>query len=166
LSSFSHQESTSNGWPADEVRVRVAAADEFGDVAEFYVETAYAGGIRPTDQVVVALSRGQLVGAYRLAREHGLLVLRGMRVRADLRRHGIGARLLDALKDVEEACYCVPHSYLSSFYGRAGFEPAQPAETPAFLRERAERYDARGLNVVVMRREPAQSRDLTSRGAR
>ena len=103
------------------VRVHIASPDEFRGVADLYRETDYAGGVLPSDRIVVAKSDGRLLGAYRLVREHDVLVLRGMRVRAALRRQGIGTRLLDALQDIEEPCYCVPHAYLEGFYGRAGF---------------------------------------------
>jgi N-acetylglutamate synthase-like GNAT family acetyltransferase len=136
-------------------RVRIALPEELDAVSELYDETQYAGGILPSDQVVVALSDGCLVGACRLAREHDVLVLRGMRVRAPLRRRGIGARLLDALKDVEETCYCVPLTSLEGFYGAAGFVRVEAGETPSFLRERASQYRARGFNVLVMRRDPS-----------
>ena len=143
------------------VRVDTAGPEELGAVAEFYCDTEYAGGILPSDRVVVATFEGRIVGVCRLARENGSLVLRGMRVGAGLRRHGIGARLLDALRDVEEACYCVPHAYLAHLYGKAGFVTVPAAEIPAFLRVRAEQYRAKGLNVVVMRREPVAPDGIT-----
>jgi len=137
------------------VRVHIASPDEFRGVADLYRETDYAGGVLPSDRIVVAKSDGRLLGAYRLVREHDVLVLRGMRVRAALRRQGIGTRLLDALQDIEEPCYCVPHAYLEGFYGRAGFVSLEKAEMPPFLRTRATQYRAKGLDVIVMKREPA-----------
>jgi GNAT superfamily N-acetyltransferase len=124
----------------------------------FYDETQYAGGLLPSDRVVVALSGKQIVGAYRLAREHDVLVLRGMRVRSQHRRQGIGVRLLDALSGLTEPCYCLPLVHLAdSLYGRAGFAALTQAETPAFPRERAAEYARRGFDVIVMRREPTAS---------
>ena len=137
------------------VQVHIAGSEELQGVAEFYDETEYSGGILPSDRIVVALSDGRLVGAYRLVREHDLLVLRGMRVRASLRRQGIGVRLLHALTDFGESCYCVPHACLEGFYGHVGFALLANTETPGFLLARAAQSRGQGLDVIVMRREPA-----------
>lgn len=136
------------------VRVHIASPEEISEVSELYREAGYTPGVLPSDRIVVAESDGRLVGAYRLAREHDVLVLRGMRVHLALRRRGIGIRLLDALQDIEEPCYCVPHAYLQGFYGRVGFVSLQAEEMPAFLCSRAAEYRAEGLDVVVMKREP------------
>jgi len=136
------------------VRVHIASPDEISEVSELYREADYTPGVLPSDRIVVAESDGHLVGAYRLAREHDVLVLRGMRVHLGLRRQGIGIRLLDALQDIEEPCYCVPHAYLQGFYGRVGFVSLQAEEMPAFLCSRAAEYRAKGLDVVIMKREP------------
>ena len=137
-----------------ETTVRIAEDVERDAVAEFLREAAYGGGVRPTDRLVVAAADSALVGAYRLARESGVLVLRGMRVREDLRHKGIGKRLLGALAQLDEACFCVPHAYLETFYGSAGFARLLAADAPAFLLARAADYGERGLEVIVMRREP------------
>jgi N-acetylglutamate synthase-like GNAT family acetyltransferase len=137
--------------------VRAARPEEREDVARFLIETGYGGGVLPSDRLVAAEQDGRVVGAFRLAREEGVLVLRGMRVREDLRGAGIGRRLLGALAGLEEVCYCVPHAYLEEFYGGAGFARPPDAETPDFLRERAQRYHEQGLDVIVMRRDPGGS---------
>lgn len=141
--------------PALDLAVRIAGPDERMDVDAFLRAEAYGGGTRPSDDLVIALEEGRVAGAFRLAREHGVLVLRGMRVRHDVRRRGIGRRLLEALTDLVEPCYCVPHAYLEEFYRGAGFARLPDAEAPGFLRERLARYREQGLDVVVMRREPA-----------
>jgi len=136
------------------LRVHIASPDEISEVCELYREADYTPGVLPSDRIVVAASDGHLVGAYRLAREHDVLVLRGMRVHLGLRRQGIGIRLLDALQDFEEPCYCVPHAYLQGFYGRVGVVSLQAEEMSAFLCSRAAEYRAKGLDVVIMKREP------------
>lgn len=140
--------------PPPESATRVARPDERQEIERFLRETGYAGGILASDRLVIAVWGERLAGAFRLAREEGVLVLRGMRVREDLRRKGIGRRLLGALAGLGEACFCVPHSYLDGFYGGAGFARLPETETPAFLRDRARRYREQGLDVIVMRRDP------------
>jgi GNAT superfamily N-acetyltransferase len=135
-----------------ETTVRMADPSERDAVAAFLREAGYAGGVQPPDRLVVAVGDAGPVGAFRLAREEGVLVLRGMRVRADLRRRGIGRRLLWALADLDEPCFCVPHAYLERFYGSAGFTRLPAAEIPALLGTRAAVYTERGLQVIVMRR--------------
>ena len=137
-----------------DVHIDIAGSQELDALPAFYDETEYGGGTLPSDRIVVAVSEGRLVGAYRLAREQGLLVLRGMRIRSEHRRQGIGRRLLQALTDVSEPCYCVPYAYLAHFYGQAGFVLLAEAETPGLLRARAAEYRRRGLDVVVMGRRP------------
>jgi GNAT superfamily N-acetyltransferase len=134
--------------------VRLARPDERHEVARFLLESGYGGGVLSSDRLVVAERDGYLAGAFRLADEDGVLVLRGMRVREDLRRAGIGRRLLGALAGLDEVCLCVPHAYLEGFYGSAGFLRLPEAETPTFLRERVRRYREQGLDVIVMRRDP------------
>jgi GNAT superfamily N-acetyltransferase len=96
----------------------------------------------------------ELVGVYRLAREQGVLVLRGMRVLQSGQRQGVGTRLLSHLRELTEPCYCVPHAHLESFYGQAGFAALREEAAPKFLVSRAAEYRAQGLNVFIMRREP------------
>lgn len=100
---------------------------------------------------------GEVLGVYRPAREHGVRVLRGMRVRARLRRQGIGNRLLGALRVLDERCYCVAHAHLERFYGRGGFGSVEEAKVPAFLFARLTAYRAQGLVVVVLMREPSRT---------
>ena len=134
-------------------QVRFARSDERGIIARFLRETGYACEVLPSDALVIAVQNGRLAGAFRLAREECVLVLRGMRVREDVRRTGIGRRLLGALADLDEVCFCVPHAYLEEFYGSAGFVRLSESEMPGFLCDRSRRYGEQGLDVIVMRRE-------------
>jgi GNAT superfamily N-acetyltransferase len=142
------------------IKVRIAALEELPRIEQFYRETDYGGGLRLSDTLVVAEEGGVLVGAVRLCDEFGEMVLRGMRVRRDRQRCGIGSRLLLELEHLlqDRVCYCVPHRYLFSFYGQIGFSKVAPEEAPSFLRERVEEYTRLGLDVVLMRRMPAALR--------
>ena len=141
------------------VSIRFVDYAEFPEVSEFYRETEYAGAVLPSDKLVIAVRGSELVGVYRLAREHGALVLRGMRVHASARHQGVGTRLLDGLRGLKERCYCVAHAHLESFYGRAGFVSLREEHAPPFLSKRLAEYQAQGLNVRIMRREPGSVSD-------
>ena len=141
--------------PPNEPSIRFAGRDEAPRVAALYRETGYEGGLLPSDRLVIAEHPGRVVGAYRLAREHGALVLRGLRVHPSVRRRRIGTRLLGALRELDEDCYCVAHTHLEGFYAAAGFAPLGDEAAPRFLRERAADYRGRGLRVLVMRRSPS-----------
>ena len=124
-------------------------------VISFLRAEGYAQSIHVADCIYAAWSGSEVVGAVRLAPEHGVTVLRGMRVRSDLRRKCIGSSLLNRLAEVlgEQNCYCIPYSWLVGFYGQIGFEVARPNQVPAFLAERYADYVQRGLDVAVMVRK-------------
>lgn len=132
-----------------------ARRDEIQRIAAFYRSLDYTPSIGPEDVLVVAELDGSLCGVVRLCQEQGVLLLRGMRVRQDVRRQGIGTRLLQATEPLiaEQECFCIPHRYLCDFYGRIGFVPIAAGQAPGFLQERLARYRAEyRLDVIVMRR--------------
>ena len=112
----------------------------------------YSQPIQPADEVFAAWSGSEVVGAVRLAAEDGVIVLRGMRVREDLRRRGIGRQLLSRLDTAigKTACWCIPYGWLTDFYATIGFAIADAGDAPAFLAERHRRYFQQGLNVAIM----------------
>ncbi|MCI0691727.1 GNAT family N-acetyltransferase [candidate division KSB1 bacterium] len=135
--------------------IRCAPTSELIRVETFYRETAYYGGLNAADTVIVAESDGELVGAVRLCEEEGILVLRGMRVREDFRRRGVGTQILAAVDRFvgERRCYCIAHRYLRSFYGQIEFDEIQLTAAPAFLQHRLAKYTEQGLDVIIMARE-------------
>jgi N-acetylglutamate synthase-like GNAT family acetyltransferase len=103
----------------------------------------------------MAENQGVLCAAVRLCEEHGVLLLRGMRVCEGLRRQGIGTRLLQTIEPIvgERQCFSIPHRYLRSFYGRTGFVEIEEGAAPAFLGERCAEYRRKhGRDVIIMRR--------------
>ena len=143
------------------VTTRVVMPPEIDRALKYYAAWGYAGGVNPADVVLLAERDAEWLGLVRVASENGVLVLRGMQVRPDVRRQGIGTRLLDAVTawldlstNAQAACYGVPYVYLLEFYGRGGFAECVSAEEPAFLTARVAEYRARGLDVTLMRRRP------------
>jgi len=124
------------------------------EAVAFLRAEGYSHTISPADRVFAAWMNAEIVGAVRLAAEHGAIVLRGMRVRSDVTRRGIGRQLLDRLqKELGPAtCYCIPYAWLIGFYGRIGFQVIDSANAPPFLAERHAAYRQRGLNIVIMER--------------
>jgi dihydroneopterin triphosphate diphosphatase len=132
--------------------VRHAQAGDLPRVARFYAGLGYDGGLAKDDIVLVAEVNGALVGAVRLAQEHGVRVLRGMQVAAAHQRQGVGKALLQRLVELAgaEPCYCLPYGHLTGFYGGAGFAQVSRAELPGFLQQRLEQYLANGKKVAPM----------------
>jgi predicted N-acetyltransferase YhbS len=135
-----------------EATIRLAAADELAAVARLYHATGYSGCANADDRTLVALVEGAIVGVVRLCCEHGVMVLRGMRV-ADLHQgRGIGTALLRELEPLlaNQDCYCIPFSHLEQFYSSIGFEVLEDGLVPAFLAERAARYRSKGEAISPM----------------
>jgi predicted N-acetyltransferase YhbS len=132
---------------------RVAGPADYLRVETAYVAWGYRGDVAPEDILYVAERDGELLGAVRRTKEHGSVLLRGMYIAPAEQRRGLGTQLLRSfVADLRgRACYCVPHAHLEAFYARAGFAPVAGSDAPGFLRERAETYHARGLDVLVMR---------------
>jgi GNAT superfamily N-acetyltransferase len=139
-----------------DTQVRIARTEEHPRVEAAYAAWGYRGGVGAGDILYIAECGVRLVGAVRRSQEHGTAVLRGMYVAPGEQRRGLGTSLLHTLvADLHGSeCFCVPHAYLAQFYAAGGFAPAATTAVPVFLRERAESYRARGLDVLVMRRPP------------
>ena len=122
----------------------------------FLRDEGYKEAIQSDDEVYAAWIQTEVVGVVRLALEHGVIVLRGMRVKHDLRSQGIGTLLLHKLAATlgSQTCYCIPYAWLLEFYGRIGFEKIPVDCAPRFLAQRIADYDKRGLNVELMIRHP------------
>ncbi len=119
-------------------------------------ESGYGGVVSPCDEILVADRGTQLVEAVRFCKEYGTVGLRGMRVREESQRQGIGTSLLKAGETVlgGRTCYFPPYRHLQAFCGQAGFVKVLAAEAPQELRDRLTDYQARGLNVITMRGDP------------
>jgi hypothetical protein len=79
---------------------------DFPKVQAFYASVGYSGIVTTNCVVVSAKCEDKLVGAVRLAREDGVLVLRGMRIAPSYQRQRIGTRMLWAVSKVLGACEC------------------------------------------------------------
>jgi N-acetylglutamate synthase-like GNAT family acetyltransferase len=124
-------------------------------LTEFYEEAGYNNKVLEDDIVYYAEENSVKLGVVRIAREHNVLVLRGMQVLARFQGQGIGTKLLEHLELTFglEAVFCIPHDHLTEFYGKIGFHTVEPTEAPAFLAERLNSYIARNSKVLIMKRD-------------
>ncbi len=138
----------------NEAEIRMASADDLSRIAMAYVAWGYGAGIAQEDTAWVAEMAGEIIGAVRVAPEHGTLVLRDMQIAEGWRGAGIGTRLLSAVDSWLDCrtCYCIPYVSLKRFYGQIGFREIQVPAAPSFLAARTNSYKQRGLNVLVMMR--------------
>jgi N-acetylglutamate synthase-like GNAT family acetyltransferase len=108
-------------------------------VNDYYQSRRRSRGAKMTDFLLLAEDEvGTVVGVVMLRQEQGYVVLRGMDIRQDYRRQGLGARMLHHLEQHmrDQDCYCLPYAHLIPFYAIAGFEVADEASLPEPLRER------------------------------
>ena len=135
---------------------RSIVADELEAVIAFLRSEGYTHSIGKRDRFFVSELAGEIVGAVRLSPEEDVLILRGMRVRNDVQRHGIGTHLLRrvALAVQSDACYCIPYRWLIAFYARAGFREVTAEEVLALIANRHMKYVKDGLDVVMICRPP------------
>jgi len=136
------------------ITVRLGTADDLPHVAQLYLEWGYRSTADASDTLIVAEHDRRIVGVVRLTVEHGVRMLRGMRVQPVYQRTGLGTQILElAAKHIgANECFGIPYTHLLPFYARIGFVEVQPSDAPQFLVERAESYRAEGLNVAIIRR--------------
>ena len=139
------------------MKIKSAKASQVNDLTAFYQAACYNGPVAPEDRVIYLTQEGRTIGVGRLSGDKDVFVLRGMRVLKEYRGRGVGKAILDALvrEGNHHDCYCIPYSSLRQFYSAGGFNEIKPSEAPGFLHDRFKRYQARGLDVIIMRRKPA-----------
>lgn len=141
----------------------VSCIGEIEQVRKFYRLAGYKGGVKPDDVFVGASFEGDLVGVVRIATEHGVQVLRGMRVKPELQRQGIGAQMLAEVRLLLSGrdCFAISYAHLEKFYGRIGFRKIDEQTAPVFLRERivAYRQENPQLEFILIRKSGAKSGD-------
>jgi GNAT superfamily N-acetyltransferase len=148
--------------------VRIAGPLDFERVRAGYAEWNYRGGLSCDDVIYLAERGDALLGWVRRRVEHGVVMLRGMRVVPVARRRGIGSRILRAfVADLgDNECWCVPYAHLKGFYGTLGFEVVPDADAPPHLQERVAGYRARGDDMLIMRRPAAAPMPTGREGTR
>lgn len=142
------------------VTVSLAEQPEIQSAQQFYNAEGYRGDpITIEDRVFLARNAHEIVGIGRLCNEHGFWCLRGMRIRLDYQRQGIGTIILGQIvASIGDApCYCLPYTHLAMFYGQAGFQLKPFEDLPDYLQIRVQEYTRRNISVIGMARLPQSS---------
>ena len=136
--------------------LREATRGDHERVRAFYVRGGHTGVFDPADRVLLAEADGHILGAVRLCREHGVQVLRTMRVHPEAQRRGIGRLLLRRFEALlaPEDCYCLPYAHLVGYYGTIGFAPVPREALPPHVAARLDEYLRERPNMIAMRRRP------------
>lgn len=117
------------------------ASDVAREVNPFLRGFGRMGPVHSSDSVFVVRDDQTLIGCVRLAREHGVCVLRSLLVHPQHQGRGHGAALVRALLAQHEwhrgqPIYCLAYPELLAWYEQQGFEVVADADLPAHLRLR------------------------------
>lgn len=137
------------------MEIKIATEDSFSDVIKFYhaINGEENTVIQATEQVVVACSDHLIIGAVRVCRESGVLVLRTLYVLPQYRGLGTATKILKKVKEIidNDECYCLPYPHVRSFYGRIGFVEIEYVDLPTFLQKRYTEYN-QSFRVIAMKK--------------
>jgi len=136
------------------INIRNADENDLLAVSELYAEWGQTGNYGLNDQLLVAEFGGVIRGAVRIGFEERALVIRSLYVQRGFRDQGIGAALLEGVKEelgVAEA-YCLAYEHQKNFFARIGFIPVDRSHTPEFLLSRRESFIGQQQNIVILRR--------------
>ena len=98
--------------------------------------------MHPTCTVITAQKDEELIGVVRICPENGVLMLRGMEIKPEFQRQGIGSRMLGEVEKILQGkeCFGIPYEHLERFYGQIGFQKIDDKEAPSFLQNRITKY--------------------------
>jgi RimJ/RimL family protein N-acetyltransferase len=128
-------------------------------IKSFYHLCGYTGPVDDNDDMVIAFDNQEIMGVMRLVFERGVFVLRGMNIREDYQRRGIGTQMLAEFDKLitnknAEIIYCLCGAHLESYYGQLQFKKVdQLNSVPQFLVDRMLGYQAKYGPQLVLRRD-------------
>lgn len=132
-------------------QVRPLLPEQRSALAQFYKRNQYQGKVKANDNIWIMTDNDkQIVGAARLCRQAGFILLRGVWIEQTLRAQGLGSQFLQNLKcaGILDGCYCFPYLHLESFYRRLGFCIVE--QVPASLQLLLKRYNRHKVQVLLM----------------
>lgn len=146
----------------------------------FYKQAREKGKTQSRDEVYIARQGQQIVAAVRICPLNGnpvvtgenqavssenqrapesvlasnMLLLRSLAVLPELRRTGVGSRLMSYVAEQlgTRPCWCYPFSWLQTFYEAFGFRVVEPPQAPALVRTPYETYCRQGRDILIMKR--------------
>ena len=127
-------------------------------IQSFYNLCGYTGPVNSDDDMVIAFEGFEIVGVVRLVSEQGVSILRGMNIREDRQRCGIGSKMLQEFKRMIEKrkvaqvyLICGPH--LETYYRQIDFIKVDSIDSiPGFLVDRMKGYQAKYGPQIILRR--------------
>ncbi|QQG36626.1 MAG: GNAT family N-acetyltransferase [Micavibrio aeruginosavorus] len=139
------------------ILIRRLPPDEHHRAKLFYRSVGYMDPVSADSLIVAAFADDHMIGAVRLCTEYSDLLLRGMMIAPGWQRQGIGSRMLQELERFigNRPCHCLPHDWLTDFYGQIGFVTIPDDHAPGHLRERLHRYRNGPYPHVLVMRRPA-----------
>lgn len=122
--------------------IEKADSDDLEKIRKFYRSRNYQQTVNSRCTIFVARINGEIIGVVRICPENGVLVLRGMQVKLEYQRHGVGSKMLNEVQKMLEKreCFGVPYKHLEKFYGQFGFKKTDERKAPTFLRKRIVEY--------------------------
>lgn len=135
------------------LKIEQAKSADTDYVRRHYDICKYGGNVSEENAINFLGKLGKsIVGALRLSKENGHLVLRAMQVLPVLRGMGIGSEMLQSVIPVfgTEKVFCLPYTHLVDFYAKVGFKKANDDDLPEFLNLRLNEYLNKGLQVCAM----------------
>lgn len=126
------------------------------DIVDFYESVGYSASahIKEGNIFFTAKDEEEIIGIARLCKEEGVKTLRGMQVKKEYQRKGVGKQLLKIIDQEigKQECWCLPHKHLENFYGRIKFVEVNNVEAPLFLQQRIKKYKKKNFTLIIMKR--------------
>ena len=135
--------------------IQILPKEQHKHAQAVYTALGYRIEIKPTDVVIVAQDGDTIVGLVRLETDTPVCVLRGMQVLPAYQHQGIGSKLLAKLDEViaGRETWCIPHGWLTEFYGKIGFKQVSEEASPEFLQDRIKLARQKWPQVILMKKE-------------
>lgn len=138
--------------------IEKAKSDDLEKVQEFYRSRNYNQAINSECTISVARINGEIIGVVRICLESNVLILRGMQIKPEFHRQGIGSKMLAEVKKIleEKECFGIPYKHLEKFYDQIGFKKIEEQKAPDFLRKRIIEYRQKypEKSFVLMKKSP------------
>ena len=134
---------------------KIISAEESSSAEELYSQWGYDWEFNKKEKVLCSFFKGKAIGVVRICKEEQYHVLRGMFIREQYRRKGVGELMLLQAEPIlnQSISYCIPNLYLIPFYSLISFNRIMPENAPDFLQKRLEVYLLKYPDLIIMKRK-------------
>lgn len=121
----------------------------------FYKSVGYHSNWSSTERAYCTLINNKVVGSIKVENIHGVSILRGMYLAESIQQKGYGTKFIQFIEPIlnKTTSFCIPFSYLESFYARIGFKNISMQQLPLFLQKRFVTYENIGYRIIAMQRD-------------